>query len=71
MGFKVMGLIAYNTTTGKMLKVTGIKDGIVTTRIMTYPDNKVTPVRLKNIAGALMKVKPGDVEIPEHIKLSL
>ena len=69
--FRVMGIIRYMDEKGMMLKIIGKKDGLIINRTMTVPNNKLTITSLKCIIVSLMKVKPSDIKIPEHIKLSL
>ena len=71
MKFRVMGVIKYLDEKGIMLKIVGKKEGVIIKRVMSCPDNKLTLKGLVDITCSLMKVKPSDVEIPEHIKLSL
>ena len=71
MKFRLMGIIRYLDEKGMMLKIIGKKNGVIINRTMTLPDSRLTLTSLTGIIASLMKVKSGDIKIPEHIKLSL
>lgn len=69
MTYKLMGIEKTPGKSGMMLKIIGRKNGIVIAKTMTLLDNKLTTPVLRGIICTLMKIDPGDIQIPEHIKI--